>query len=406
MEIYFHLDFDAFFASVEEILHPQYQNHPLIVGGTSTKSVCCSANYLARSYGVKAGMPVFQIQKLVPKNTIYVNAHHQAYEEISKQVFKYIKYKFNRNIFIYSVDECWLKWNHQEEGWETWAINLAKRIQDDIMQTFHLSSSIGIGQTKFIAKMASDMKKPYGVFCIANDEDVAKYIWPLPINKMFMVGNHLALKLKKVGINTIGDLANYPRPQELQKIWTKHYIDYVNNAKGKNDGFNFYHDLPKSFSIKRTFINALFDGKELRDLIHLFADNLATYMQEVNASCKRISCVIEELDYTFHTNLLQYRTNIKTAHDLFNQFVILFDKTYGDSNYAIRSLGFCLTRIEYEDQDLQLKLNDLDKFNDEYKQDYNWRMQVQSLINQASKNVGKLDDNFTNHVKEKTQFNH
>lgn len=188
---------------------------------------------------------------------------------------------------------------------------------------------------------------------------------------MFMVGNHLAIKLKNLGINTIGDLANYPTPQALQKILTKHYIDYVNNAKGKTDGFNFYHDLPKSFSIKRTFISPLFDGKELRELIHLFADNLATYMHEVNASCKRISCVIEELDHTFHTNLLQYRTNIKTAHDLFNQFLILFDKTYADSNYAIRLLGFCLTRIEYEDQDLQLKLNDLNKVNDEYKKDYN-----------------------------------
>ncbi|MBO6103472.1 hypothetical protein J6P04_00090 [bacterium] len=188
---------------------------------------------------------------------------------------------------------------------------------------------------------------------------------------MFMIGNHLAIKLQKIGINTIGDLANYASPQALQKILTKHYIDYINNAKGKSDGFNFYHDLPKSFSIKRTFITPLTDGKELRNLINLFANNLATYMHEVNASCKRISCIVEELDHTFHTNLLQYRTNIKTSHDLFNQFIILFDKTYADSTYLIRSLGFCLTRIEYEDQDMQLKLNDLSKVNDEYKQDYN-----------------------------------
>ena len=81
-----------------------------------------------------------------------------------------------------------------------------------------------------------------------------------------MIGNHLALKLKNVGINTIGDLANYPNPPSLQKILTKHYIDYVNNAKGKTDGFNFYHDLPKSFSIKQYLLNLIIFITSCREL--------------------------------------------------------------------------------------------------------------------------------------------
>ena len=105
-KIYFHIDFDAFFASVEEIIHPQYQNKPVVVCAHHENSVCCSANYLARSYGIKAGMPVFQIKKIAPKNTIYTISHLDLYDKISNEVFHYIKNNVSRKITIYSIDEC------------------------------------------------------------------------------------------------------------------------------------------------------------------------------------------------------------------------------------------------------------------------------------------------------------
>lgn len=200
MKIYFHLDFDAFFTSVEVIDNPSIENLPIVVCGTSHAGIVSASNYVAKSYGVSSAMPVFKAKKLLPDNAMYLTPRHERYEEVSREIFNYIKTKYCRNIYLYSIDECWLDFNIDEtKKWESKCLNKAKIIQDDIFVKYHLTLSIGIGKSRFISKMASDFKKPFGITLIKNQEDFKNHFWNKPIYKMFMVGKSLSKKLNSVG---------------------------------------------------------------------------------------------------------------------------------------------------------------------------------------------------------------
>ena len=153
-KVIFHLDLDAFFASVEMANYPKYKKVPLVIGGRSKKSVVSTCNYLARSFGIKAGMPIFQVLQLCPQATI-LNANYELYEQYSHDFIKILKTTFTKKCEQISVDECYLDVTDLINK-DMLPIKLAKIIQKTIFKKLKITVSIGISFNKFLAKMASD----------------------------------------------------------------------------------------------------------------------------------------------------------------------------------------------------------------------------------------------------------
>lgn len=200
-----HIDMNSFFASCEQAANPDLRNVPLIVGGDpqKRKGIVLAASYDAKRYGVKTTMTLNEAARLCP-DAVFIKANHELYEEMSGQVMK-IFAEYAPVMEQLSIDEAFLDMTGTEQLYGN-IMQLAKHIQDRIMDELMLPCSVGISSNKLLAKMASDYKKPMGITAIY-PEDIEEKIWPLKVSELFGVGKKTAMKLNQLGIRTIGELA-------------------------------------------------------------------------------------------------------------------------------------------------------------------------------------------------------
>jgi DNA polymerase-4 len=203
-----HVDMNAFYASCHQVIDPKLRGKPVLVAGDPKKrnGIILTASYEARKFGVKTAMPNWQAQKLCPRG-IFVKPDYDLYVRFSSEVVEILE-RFTPLVEVFSIDEAWLDVRGCE-GLFGDSVSIGKQIQQAITCELGLPCSVGISGNKLLAKMASDLKKPMGLTVIA-PEDVPKILWPLPVDELFGVGKHMAEKLKKMNINTIGDLAQVP----------------------------------------------------------------------------------------------------------------------------------------------------------------------------------------------------
>lgn len=198
------LDLDAFFASVEQLDHPEWKGKPVIVGGSPEKrGVVLTASYEARKYGVHSAMASQTAKKLCP-NAVWTNGNFHRYREISKQVMK-ILYNESPHLMQVSIDEAFLDISPTRINKEH-PVVIAKRIQKQVSK-LGITCSIGVGTSKAIAKIASNMNKPHGLTVIYPGEERA-FLAPLPIKEMSGIGPVAQVSLRKFGIHTLGDVAH------------------------------------------------------------------------------------------------------------------------------------------------------------------------------------------------------
>ena len=199
-----HVDMDAFFASVEQMDHPEYQGKPLIVCGLSSRGVVSTCSYEARKYGVHSAMSTVKAQQLCPQG-IFIPGRHQRYEEVSSEIMA-IFHEFSPCVEPLSIDEAFLDLSGMEKlvgNVESLGAKVKARIKKDV----GLTASVGLAPNKFLAKLASDLDKPDGCVII-HQKEAAAFIAPLPVGKIFGVGARTQEGLKRLGITTIGQLAD------------------------------------------------------------------------------------------------------------------------------------------------------------------------------------------------------
>lgn len=205
-----HLDLDAFFASVEELLRPELAGLPIIVGGPpDARGVVASASYAARRYGVRSAMPTAQALRLCP-HAVLVPPRHGVYGEFSDRVMA-ILYEYTPLVEQISIDEAFMDVTGCERRWGE-PLELASGIQRRIKEEIGLSASLGIAGSKLVAKIASDYAKPHGLVLVPHGEEAA-FLAPLDIERLWGVGKVTARKLRAAGVRTIGDLARLSREQ-------------------------------------------------------------------------------------------------------------------------------------------------------------------------------------------------
>lgn len=203
-KLIFTIDLDAFFASAEELRNPGINNQPLAVGyDFKGKGIVTSGNYLAREYGVKAGMPLFKAKELCPKIKI-IQPDMEYYERLSNAVFETIL-TFTHKVEIVSVDECYVDVTDLLRRYEP--LKIASIIKNKVFEETNLVVSIGISTDIALSKMASGMAKPNGI-CTLYRHEIEEKLWPLDISKLYFVGRMSVPKFNDNGIYTIGDLAN------------------------------------------------------------------------------------------------------------------------------------------------------------------------------------------------------
>lgn len=199
-----HLDMNSFFASVEQAANPELKGLPLAVAGNpqERRGILVTCSYEARAYGVYTTMTVGEAKRKCP-DLILVPPRHELYRQMSDSVFELLR-GYTEWVEPVSIDEAYI--DTTEIGGLTHAYELASEMQQRILHELDLPCSIGIAPNKFLAKTASDMKKPLGI-TILRKREVAEKLWPLPVIEMHGIGKKTEEKLHSAGIKTIGDLA-------------------------------------------------------------------------------------------------------------------------------------------------------------------------------------------------------
>src|ERR1700727_3747143 len=202
-----HVDMDAFYASVEQRDDPTLRGKPVIVAWKGNRSVVCAASYEARRFGVRSAMPAVHAERLCPE-AIFIPPDFTRYRAVSQSTREIFK-RHTDLIEPLALDEAYLDVTENKMGLGT-ATRVARAIREQIREELHLTASAGVAPNKFLAKMASDWRKPDGLFVI-QPEEVDTFLVPLPVGRLPGVGKVTGEKLAKFRIQTVGDLRRLDR---------------------------------------------------------------------------------------------------------------------------------------------------------------------------------------------------
>ena len=271
-----HVDLDAFFASVEELLRPELRGKPLVVGGDpKQRGVVSSASYAARKYGVRSAMPVAQALRLCPQ-AIVVPPRHGEYSRRSQAVMDILR-EITPMVEQISIDEAFLDVTGCGRLWGP-VRHIAEMLQRRVMDEQHLPASLGIAGTKLVAKIACDLGKPRGLVMVPHGEEAA-FLAPLPIERLWGVGPVTGGKLREMGIATIGDLARLPEAH-LIRVFGELGHGLALGARGIDDSpVQVTHDR-RSISQELTFAQDVTQEEALRHMVLQMSEHVASRLRQ------------------------------------------------------------------------------------------------------------------------------
>ncbi|MBP1357581.1 MAG: DNA polymerase IV [Sulfolobus sp.] len=249
------VDFDYFFAQVEEVLNPSLKGKPIVVcvysGRDKDSGAVATANYEARALGVKSGMPIRKAKELAP-NAIFLPIQKELYKEVSDRIMNILK-SYADKIEISSIDEAYLDVSNRVKDLKE-AFTLGKKIKEEIYNREKITVSIGIARNKVLAKIAAEMVKPNGIKVIYEEEE-SVFLENLPIDEIPGIGKTLSKRLEEAGIKKLGDLHNFSyddikkilgnaKAKYLMDLLENRYEDKVKEKRIKHQGR--YLTLPKN----------------------------------------------------------------------------------------------------------------------------------------------------------------
>ena len=333
--VLFHIDINAFFASVEEIKNPNLIGLPIGIGSNSRRSVLSTANYIAREYGVHAAMPVYEALRRCP-DLILCEVDYESYEKMSRQFFR-VLHQFTHKIEPASIDECYMDVTEIIVKYSR-PLDLAYQIQQEVYEKTGLSVSIGVAPTKFLAKMASDMRKPKGITVLRKSELDVK-LWPLSVDKIHGLGKKSVPLILKHNIQTIGDFADENNERLILSLLGKNAYSLILKTRGISTDQLEYSFTQKSVSASKTYTNDLSSIEEVREQAGILVRSLANKMKEDNQKGKIISLTLRDIhfhntvrSFTFHA----FTNDPSTMYEAINN---LIDENYEEVGYRHLAVG-------------------------------------------------------------------
>ena len=338
-----HVDMDAFFASIEQLDHPEYKGHPVIVGGLSSRGVVATCSYEARQFGVHSAMPISRAKKLCPDG-IYVYPRMDRYKEVSAQIFSIMK-EFTPHIEPLSIDEAFL----EVSGMSTMYSGpkaLGRAIKDRVFEETGLIISAGLAPNKFLAKLASDLDKPDGLVVIPYGRE-KEILAPLPIKRIWGVGPRTEKILKNGGFHLMRHIQALPDESSLIPLVGNQARRIWELANGIDDRPVETDRKIQSIGAEETYEEDLTDGAAIELEFRYFANRLSKRLRKRNLLGHTVSIKVRYDDFTTVSRQKRLDTPSDHEHVFFETALILWNKLMQDktskqpkeSKKAVEALG-------------------------------------------------------------------
>ncbi|MEE8584819.1 MAG: DNA polymerase IV [Acidobacteriota bacterium] len=353
--IIFHVDMDAFYASVEQRDEPRYREQPVVVGsdpqGGRGRGVVAACSYQARQFGIHSAMPISQCYRACPQ-AVYLRPDFPKYTRVSRAIRK-IFYRFSSQVEPISIDEAFLDVSKQAAS-ASQALELGARLKREIYQLQHLTASIGIAPCKLVAKIASDWKKPDGLFLVRSGQ-VQEFLDPLPVSRIWGVGPKTQERLEKMDVRTIQELRSIEQ-DDLQKRLGKFGRQLWFLARGIDERpVRSQPREAKSISQERTFAEDVDDDQVLEDTLEQLCLKVAQRLSKSGLTGKTTTLKLRYSDFTTITRQVSSRFPTCSAQEIQSTAFTLL-RRHRAPGRRIRLIGIGLSNLEPENQETPRQL--------------------------------------------------
>jgi len=357
-----HCDLNNFYASVECLYNPDLKSVPMAVGGSKENrhGIILAKNNIAKAAGVKTAETIWQAKRKCP-DLVIVPPRHSLYREISGRVREIYK-KYTNQIEAFGIDENWLDVTGSTRLFGT-GEEIAYEIKERIKNEIGITASVGVSFNKIFAKLGSDMKKPDAVTVISK-ENFKEKVWKLPVENLLYVGKVGASQLNKIGIYTIGELAN-TSADLLSKCfgkWGQEIWIYANGLDDSPVAFMDDEEPLKSISNSITTAKDLSNNYEVKLILYQLAESVGYRLRKHGLKGKTIQITIKDSKFKTIDRQITLSEYTDVTADIAKYAYELFLKSW-DWNKNIRLLGIRVTNFLRDDECEQITF-----FNDEHRE--------------------------------------
>ena len=335
---------DAFFASVEQRDHPEFRGKPIAVGFDGPRGVVSTASYEARKFGVHSAQSIMQAKQRCP-NLIIVPCRHEHYKEVSQQIH-HIFQEYTDLIEPISIDEAFLDVTHNKKGIEL-AVDIAQEIKARIKEETQLTASAGISYCKFLAKVASDYRKPDGI-CTIHPDKALDFIAHLPVEDFWGVGRKTLQKMHFMGIYTGADLRKVSE-EHLVEVFGKAGHIFYDFARGIDDRPVVTYRERKSVGCEQTFLEDIYmKSAVIIELYHTVLE-LITRIDKSGFDGRTLTLKVKYSDFTQITRSISQEKILKKKGDILplaKRLLKLVDYSF---SHPIRLLGLSVSNATSEE---------------------------------------------------------
>ncbi len=341
-----HVDMDAFYASVEERDRPELVGKPVIVGGTAEgRGVVAAANYVVRKFGVHSAMPTATALRLCPQ-AIIVRPRMSHYAEISGQIREIFE-RYTPLVEPLSLDEAFLDVTGSQALFGP-AVQIARRIKDDIQRQLQLVASVGVAPNKFLAKIASDLEKPNALVVVLPDQ-IQQFLDPLPVGRLWGVGRVTGQAFDRLGIRTIGQVRQMP-VDVLIREFGKQGEQFSKLARGIDDRRVVPDREAKSISHETTFATDISDPEILRAWLQELTEQVAYRLRRHQLRGRTVELKLRFSDFRTINRSHTLPEATQTTHEIWQTVATLLTAALPTGRFAVRLLGVGVSGLEHPGQ--------------------------------------------------------
>ena len=321
-----HVDMDAFYASIEQLDNPALKGRPVIVGADPRqglgRGVVAACSYEARKFGVRSALPISRAWKLCPEGA-FVRLRMERYVEVSHEVMEVLR-RFTNLVEPLSIDEAFLDVTGSTTLFGA-PIQIARAVKKQIREATGLTASAGVAPNKFLAKIASDLKKPDGLVLV-EPGDVQAFLADLPISRLWGVGPKTEIRLREMGLHTIGAVRARKQEDLTEMLGSNLGAHLYHLAMGHDDRPVIPNWEPKSISNETTFEEDTRDRELLVKTIRRLAESVGRRLRRDNYRARKVTLKVRLEPFETHTRQVSLKRPVDTDEEIIRLALSLFDQ--------------------------------------------------------------------------------